>query len=523
MKGASAMEVVTVAEMREIEQRAEREYGLTSPVLMEHAGRSIAEHTRDWLGGGVEGRSVLILAGPGNNGGDGLVMGRHLARWGARVAVYHWKARELEMEGERVSVAGDEESLRRGIVRAEVVADALLGTGHSRPLDPTMGAVLALVEAERARRPELRVLAVDLPSGLNADTGALDPGAIRADLTVTLACPKVGLLLFPGAGCVGELRVGSIGLPAEMTYQGSAKLLDDALVRGLLPPRPLDANKGTFGKVLVVAGSPLYVGAAYLATAAAARVGAGLVTLATTPERAPFYAMLLPEATYALLPEGATPEARAEAVLAELPGRQAAIIGPGLGHEAETAEFLRRLLAGIREMAEGERPRLVVDADGLNLLAREERWWELLPPRTVLTPHPGEMARLRGGAAVSGGGADRLAVAREAARAWGQVVVLKGACTLIAAPEGTVGSLRVNWPPNPALASAGTGDVLAGTIGGLLAKGVAPFDAASAGVYLHSRAGLRVRARLGEAGALAGDLLPELPVALRAVREAARG
>ncbi len=512
------MQVVTVDEMREIEQRAEREYGLTSPMLMEHAGRSIAEHLRAYLGGSVEGREVLVLAGPGNNGGDGQVMGRHLAGWGARVAVFHWKERRLEAGEQSIVIGEDLAGLRDAIVRADVVADALLGTGHSRPLDPTMAAALGLVAMEHARRPTLLVLAVDLPSGLNADTGAFDQGAIPADLTVTLACPKVGLLLFPGAALVGELRVGSIGLPPEMTYTGSVELVDDPLARALLPPRPLDSNKGTYGKAMVVAGSSAFIGAAYLATAAAARVGAGLVTLATTPARAPFYAMLVPEATYALLTEDASPEQRADALLGELRGRQAAIIGPGLGHEEPTGTFLLRLLDGICALGDGERPRLVVDADGLNLLAREPRWWERLPAGTVLTPHPGEMARLRGGEPVSGGGPDRLQVARESARAWGHVVVLKGACTLIASPGG---SLRANWPPNPALASAGTGDVLAGTIGGLLAQGVEPFAAASVGVYVHSRAGLRVRARLGDAGLLAGDLLPELPLALRAIKEAA--
>ena len=510
------MQVVTIAEMRAIEQQAERDYGLTPPMLMEHAGNSIAAHLRAALNGSVAGRTVLVLAGPGNNGGDGRVMGRVLATWGAYLSVFSWKDRLLQTDGRSNPVGEDLAELRAAIGTADVVADALLGTGHARPLHPTMAAALALVAAERARRPGLLVLAVDLPSGLNADTGAVDEGALAADLTVTLACPKVGLLLFPGAALVGELRVGSIGLPPEMPLGGSIELIEEPLARALVPPRPLESNKGTYGKVLIVAGSSHYLGAAYLASAAAARIGAGLVTLATTPERAPFYATLLPEATYILLEESASPQARADTLVQALRGRQAVILGPGLGQEEQTGIFLLRLLDGIRGLAEGERPRLLVDADGLNWLAREERWWERLPARTVLTPHPGEMARLRGGALVSGGGPDRLAVARETARDWGHVVVLKGACTLIAAPEG---ALRVNWPPNPALASAGTGDVLSGTIGGLLAQGVEPFAAASLGVYAHSRAGLRARDRLGDAGVLAGDLPAELPLALRAIKQ----
>jgi NAD(P)H-hydrate epimerase len=190
------------------------------------------------------------------------------------------------------------------------------------------------------------------------------------------------------------------------------------------------------------------------------------------------------------------------------------LVGPGLGQAAETRAFLLALLASLRGMSSDARPRLVVDADGLNNLAQADRWWTMLPPESVLTPHPGEIGRLLGGKHVSGGGADRLEVRRWAAD-WGHVVVLKGACTLIAAPDSR---LRVHWPPNPALASAGTGDVLAGAIVGLLAQGLAPFDAASLGVFLHGCSGQVVSARLGDAGLLASDLLPELPVAIHMIK-----
>ena len=510
------MKVVTVDEMREIEQRAEHEYGLTSPILMEHAGRSVAEALRLYVGGDVIGRDVLVLVGPGNNGGDGRVMARYLAEWGARITLYSWKDRRLETDNRYIPVNDDLAAVREAIARAEVVADALLGTGHSRPLDPGMGRLLGFVAAEKQRRPALVILAVDLPSGLNADTGAVDQGAIAADLTVTLACPKVGLLLFPGAELVGELHVGGIGLPSEMPIETDFDLLDAEYLRPLLPRRRLDSNKGTFGKVMVVAGSALYIGAAYLAAGAAARIGAGLVTLATTADRAPFYAMKLAEATYHLLPpEDAGPAAHAQSVLGALAGYRAVVLGPGLGQSDATRAFLERFLEGIVAMDDAERPRLLVDADGLNNLAHLDRWWERLPAHTVITPHPGEMARLRGGERVSSGGPDRIEVVRQAARAWNLSVVLKGATTLIAAPDGR---LRANWPGNPALASAGTGDVLSGVIGGLLAQGMDPFDAASAGVYLHSRAGMLVSERVGDAGLLASDLLPELPVALSDVK-----
>lgn len=509
------MKVVTVAEMVAIEQRAERDYGLTSPILMDHAGRSVAEAVQARLEGEVGGLRVLVLAGPGNNGGDGRVAARYLSASGATVAIYDWKSGQLESGGISEALGDDQSRLSAELATSDVVLDALLGTGHARPLAPTMASALALVGQERARRRDLYVVAVDLPSGLNADSGAIDPGTLAADLTVTLALPKVGLLLFPGASYVGELQVGSIGLPDDMPVEAGIVMLDDGMISPLLPSRPLDGNKGTFGKVMALVGSPNYIGAAYLVCGAAARIGAGLVTLATVRELAPYYATMLPEITYIQLPpDSSPPQERARAVLEQLDGYHALVVGPGLGQAQTAAGLLDRLFAGLMALAPDKRPRLIVDADGLNYLATLDHWWQRLPPRTVLTPHPGEMTRLRGGASVSGGGADRLAVVREASRDWGHIVVLKGAYTLVASPDG---SLRINGNANPALATAGTGDVLAGTTAGLLAQGMEPYDAASVAVYLHALAGRRVSAHLGDAGLLAGDLLPELPLARRDV------
>jgi NAD(P)H-hydrate epimerase len=379
-----------------------------------------------------------------------------------------------------------------------------------------MREVLDLVRHEKERRPDLVLLAVDLPTGLNADTGQVDPGIFRADITVTLAFPKLGLLFFPGAGFVGELQVGGIGLPAELTIPPGPELLDDPVIRRLLPPRPLDSNKGTFGKVLIAAGSPAYPGSAYLAAAAAGRTGAGLVTVAASPTMAPIYAGKLSEATLHLMPpETGDPESRAGSLLAALAGYAALVIGPGLGQSETTGAFLLAVFAGLSQIPRESRPRLLVDADGLNNLAKSERWWEGLPEETVITPHPGEMARLQKGTPVSGGEIDRLDTCRRAAHDWNLTLVLKGAHSLIAEPGG---SISITAPGNPALATAGTGDVLAGAIGGLLAQGLAPYDAARVGVYLHSRAGLRVAAAVGDAGLLASDLLPELPRALHAVK-----
>jgi hydroxyethylthiazole kinase-like uncharacterized protein yjeF len=514
------MKIVTIDQMRELEARAERELGMSSRVLMEHAGRSAADLFHGWAGE-VRDKNIVLLIGPGNNGGDGLVVARYLQAWGARITLYRWKEAQIVLGGEgglAIPVRDDLKHVRVALASADFVFDALLGTGRSRPLDPTMRAVLALAREERERRPHLRVVAIDLPTGVNADSGEADVGAIPADLTITLANPKLGLFFFPGAALVGDLLVGGIGLPPGMDAAIALEMLTDTLVRPMLPARPLDSNKGTFGKVMLLAGSPPYPGSAYLAATAAGRVGAGLITLAVGPEMLPIYSVKLSEATFAPLPdERAAPEERAKALLRALEGYRVLVMGPGLGRSDATRSLVSKVLEGLRAMPEAERPRLLVDADGLNVLSTFERWWELLPKESVLTPHPGEMRRLCGGQEVSSGGPDRLEIAQARAREWGQIVVLKGACTIIAAPDGRA---RINWRGNPALASAGTGDVLAGTIGGLLAQGAAPYEAASAGVFLHSRAGAIACETLGDAGLLASDLLPLLPMARKQVLQA---
>src|SRR6266700_654319 len=378
------MHIVTVAEMRELEARADREYGLTSHILMENAGKSAAEilvnYTRRRHA--IAGREVLLLIGPGNNGGDGLVVARCLEEWGARVTLYYWEERLLVSNGRDVAAVETAGELESAMRRAEYVLDSLLGTGRSRPLPDDMRALLARVRQERERRETLRVVAIDLPTGLNVDTGEVDPGTIPADITITLAFPKQGFFFFPGRGYIGELHVGDIGLPPEMEQGIRTEMLTGALVEKLLPQRPLDSNKGTLGKVMLLCGSPPYPGSAFLAGNGAGRVGSGLVTLAVTEQMLPIYASAIHEATFVLLPEE-------------------------------------------------QRPHLVIDADGLNNLSALEHWWSLLPPETVITPHPGEMGRLCNGLKVSGGRIDRLQLARDKASEWQVILVLKGACTII--------------------------------------------------------------------------------------------
>jgi hydroxyethylthiazole kinase-like uncharacterized protein yjeF len=509
------MHIVTVEEMRELEARAERDYGLTSHMLMENAGKSAAEilahHIRQDRS--IEGLEVLVLVGPGNNGGDGLVMARHLAAEGAHISLYHWKDAQLTVHERDIAAADTQGALEQAIQHADYILDALLGTGRSRPLPDTMRSLLQRVKQERSQHDTLRVIAVDLPTGLNADTGEVDAGTIPVDMTITLAAPKQGFFFFPGREYIGLLEVGDIGLPPEMESYLSTEMLTGDLVKSLLPQRPLNSNKGTFGKVMLFCGSPPYPGSAFLAGNAAMRIGGGLITLAVTQQMLPVYASAFHEATFVLLPEEEKGSFELVTTLMKhLEGYKALLMGPGLGQSPYIREAILKLLEELRNMDAEKRPRLLVDADGLNNLSALEQWWTLLPEQTVITPHPGEMGRLCHGLKVSGGNIDRLSLARDKAKEWNVTLVLKGACTIITEPGGRT---RINWTANPALATAGTGDVLSGMIAGLLAQHVNPFDAAGAAVYLHTAASELVSAQIGDTGLLAADLLPQIPRAIK--------
>ncbi|GCE14160.1 NAD(P)H-hydrate dehydratase [Tengunoibacter tsumagoiensis] len=505
------MHIVTIAEMRELEALAEQRYGLTSDMLMSKAGKSAADLFTEHLlpHYSLNGLEVLFLIGPGNNGGDGVVMANHLAQEGALISLYYWKEQKLIVRGEELPAAQVANELVDLIKSADYIVDAILGTGQSRPLAEDLRALLAQVQQERTRRPELQIVAIDLPTGLNADTGEVDPGTLRADTTITLACPKQGFFFFPGRDYIGELFIGDIGLPEELEQTIQNEMLSGKLVHKLLPQRALNSNKGSFGKTMLFAGSPPYPGSAYLAGTAAARVGAGLVTLAVTEKMLPIYASSFHEATFTILPAIDAPSFdRAKALNNSLEGYKVLLIGPGLGQSPNTRETILQVLEYLRSLPDEKRPRLVIDADGLNNLSALERWWTLLPKETVITPHPGEMGRLCKGIKVSGGNIERLNLTRQKAHEWQVNVVLKGTCTIIANPQGQT---RINWWGSPALATAGTGDVLAGMISGFLSQGLQPFDAASAGVYLHTAAADLLSDDVGRAGLLASDLLPHLP------------
>lgn len=517
------MKVVTVDQMRELEQRA-AEIGLPSDILMENAGLAVAEEARKLLGS-VVGRRVLILIGPGNNGGDGLVAARHLHDWGARVSLYFCRQRSEAdpnlAQVEQRDIAsffadqdGSTVTLDGALATSEVVIDAFFGTGSSRPLEGSFKQALTRLREVRERRPELTVVALDLPSGLNADTGAVDPACPYADVTITLGYPKLGLFCFPGAERVGKLIIADIGIPPGLASNITTELITTSWARSVLPSRPPDANKGSFGRVLVTAGSINYIGAAYLACMGAIRVGAGLVTLATGRSLQQILASKLTEATYIPLPEaepGVIAATAAQVLSTRLAEYDVVLLGCGLGQSSSVRGFIESLLP---DLSSASSPAIVLDADALNILAKTPQWWQKLSRDAILTPHPGEMGRLLGISAAEVQ-ADRLGMTQRAANEWGKTIVLKGAYTVVAAPGGQVWLSPI---ANPGLASAGTGDVLAGAIAGLAAQGLSLLDAAACGVYLHAEAGELVKSDLGDAGMIASDLLAALPQTIKRLK-----
>jgi NAD(P)H-hydrate epimerase len=529
------MKLVTVSEMKAIEQQADAS-GLTYAQMMENAGRGLAEIVRE-IGEENGWDEVLGLVGSGNNGGDTLVALEHLARagWSAKAYCVKRKTDELvqrllDAGGEILLAEEDDkfDSLAALLETADLLLDGLLGTGIQLPLKPEIANLLFATQSILASLDEPPfIVAVDCPSGVECDTGAAADETLPADLTVTMACVKQGLLRFPAFDLAGELDVVDIGLPPDLPALAALPRFvpDFEWVADQLPPRPSDAHKGTFGTALIAAGSVNYTGAAYLSAKAAYRAGAGLVTLAVP---APLHAALaghLPEVTWLLLPHevGVISRDAADVVMDNLKRATALLVGPGLGMETTTREFIEKLLGESYSLkkntvhmgfthetvnnkgGEDEKlPPLVVDADGLKLLVQIPDWHSKLPALTVLTPHPGEMSVLTG-LSKDEIQKDREFVAAKYAREWGHIVVLKGAFTVIAAPDGRTAVLPF---ASPALARAGTGDVLAGIIVGLRAQGVDAFEAAVAGAWIHARAGLIALSEVGSAASvLAGDVL----------------
>jgi NAD(P)H-hydrate epimerase len=517
------IKAVTAQEMQQLDRRAVTEYGVPSLLLMENAG---AETVRQMLATfpALSRSRVLVLCGRGNNGGDGFVVARHLSNRGVMVRSFLLARRDdvkgdarvnleiLErMEAAPVEVPSAENLhvVADALETADVVVDALLGTGVQGPARGLVASAIDMVN--RSGRP---VVAVDIPSGLSADDPDPPGPAIRATLTVTMALPKRSLLLYPAASHVGVLRIAEIGMPSGLARDPKLALglLEAADVGPAFPRRDAAAHKGTFGHVLVIAGSVGKTGAAALTSLAAQRVGAGLVTLAVPQSVNDILEVKLTEVMTEPIPET---EARTlsaaglDRLLALADGKSAVAMGPGLGTHGSTRQLVQELVARLRLP-------LVLDADGINALAGQADLLLRAGAPLILTPHPGELARLLGVARDEILGR-RMVLVLEIASRYNVILVLKMARTLIASPQGETVIVPTG---NPGMATGGTGDVLTGLIAGLLGQGVAPLLAASAGTYVHGLAGDLASARLGQEAMLAGDLLADVPEAIRQVKSA---
>ena len=515
--------IVSAAQMQVLDRRTIEEAGVPGTTLMERAGAGVVACLQRQLGQ-LRGKTVTILCGKGNNGGDGFVVARLLHKQRAKVQVLTLAP--------ATALSRDAATMYRRLVRAagkavlkpfssamqvqtlleksDVIIDALLGTGlASSVTDRYADAIECINQAQRL------TLAVDLPSGIHADSGAVLGRAVKADLTVTFGLPKLGLFQNQGIDHAGRVEIVDIGIPQNYVdaMESRIHLISDSFVHSVLPPRRLSGHKGTFGHAGIIAGSVGKTGAAAMAAQAALRTGAGLVTVATPASVNDVLEAKLLEVMTIPMPE-TKDRTLSRAALDRLKDfiatRSAVAIGPGLSTHPETVELVQTL---IRQL---DRPS-VLDADALNALAdRASLLTECrIPP--ILTPHPGEMARLVTESSAQSVNKDRIGTAGHFAKTHGCYVVLKGARTVIAGPDGMVAICPTG---NPGMATAGTGDVLTGMIAGLLAQGLAPWSAACAATYVHGLAGDLAAEVIGQTSLMAGDVIDSIPYALTNIRSA---
>jgi ADP-dependent NAD(P)H-hydrate dehydratase / NAD(P)H-hydrate epimerase len=517
------MKVVTAAEMQEIDRRASSEFGIPSLLLMENAGLQASWQIERSFPHSLS-SPVSILCGKGNNGGDGFVIGRHLLNRGREVHIF-LVGRKEEVKGdggvnlqilERMGVFIREiqglADLQRdlGILKESgLLVDALLGTGAVPPVRGLIAEIICLVNG--LKKP---IVAVDLPSGLGADESHPRNECIQADLTVTFGLPKRSLILYPSAGFAGELRVVDIGIPRPLLEDSEIRLnlIEPEEIARALPLRRRDAHKGSFGHVLVVAGSAGKSGAGAMASQAALRIGAGLVTLALPSSLNDAMEAKLDEVMTEPLPE--TEErtisvSALEKVLEVMEGKNCLALGPGLSVHPQTREFVRRLIPQVRIP-------MVVDADGINALSSSLETLSQLKGALVLTPHPGELSRLLS-VSTEEVQRNRVSIAQKFSSGFRVFLVLKGKGTLVSDPEGDA---FINPTGNPGMATGGSGDILTGMLAGMIATGIELPLSLKAGVYLHGLAGDLAAQKWGEEPMIASDILTEIPEALRQIKEA---
>ena len=507
------MKVSSVAEMRALDREAIEGFGIPEELLMENAGEAACAVLGREVG--VVGKSFVIVCGIGNNGGDGFVVARrlHAAKAVVKVIVIGDESRlrgaalknrhilsRLPIQVETLEEMG---SLTADLATCDVVVDALLGTGLSRPVAGLQREII-----ERINDSGKTVLSLDMPSGVHGDTGAVMGTAVRADLTVTFGLPKRGNLLWPGFDYGGRLYVSPLSFPPSMIEAAGLQVSVNNPVP--LPPRDPQGHKGTFGDALFIAGAGSYFGAPYLAAMSFLKAGGGYARLAAPAAMTPFLANKGPEIVFA--PQQETPAGSValgnKAALLDLAERvDFVVLGPGLSLDAESQQLARELAAELHKP-------LLIDGDGITALCEEPMILANRQAPTILTPHTGEMTRLTGRSATEVE-ADRIAVVQETAAKLGAFVVLKGAHSLIGGPDGQV---FINLSGNSGMATPGSGDVLTGAIAAMFGLGLAMPEAVRMGVFVHGLAGDLAAAETGADGLLASDILGLLPTAMRRAR-----
>lgn len=517
------MKIVTASTMRELDRRTIEEFGVKGAALMDRAGFGVAHAVRRLAEtSGFHNAFVHLIAGRGNNGGDAYVAARYLKDMGFGVevwlagtvaqvsgdaALYLSKLKPAKIRVEQLPTMEDWQAAIRQPLAAEIIVDGVLGTGIA---GPARGPAAGAIQYIRAQANESLVISIDIPSGLNADTGVPEGDTVTADITVTMGLPKLGLVVPSAIDYVGAIEVADIGLPAEAVADADGddrEMIYLSDLQPLFPRRPRDTHKGDYGHLLVIGGGGPFTGAMTLTARAAARSGVGLVTAVVPQSLRAIVATASPETMVAGAPEspdGSFAEGALETIRSFFAPGRAVVIGPGLTRSPAS----RRLVETVVQEAPGP---LVVDADALTVMAGEPEFFRRAKQPVVLTPHPGEMAALLG-ATAEAVQADRLAAARTLASHSGAVAVLKGAGTIVAKPDQPV---RINATGNPGMAKGGAGDVLSGVLGGLLGQGFDPLAAACAAVYVHGRAGDLAAWRRCQVALTAGDLIEELPYAFR--------
>lgn len=507
------MKLLTPDQMKAIDRTATESLGIPGIVLMENAAMQIVVKASSFLKDRGDAR-ITVVAGTGNNGGDAFAVARHLLSMGHSVSVYSMGPFEkltgdaltnamilknLGLEVPILSGAPDLQRLKQSCSQSDIVIDGLFGTGLNRDVEGIFADAIDIINDFSNI-----VLSIDIASGVDGLTGKIRGKAVRADATVTFFLPKLGMVQYPGASCMGELTVADIGIPYALAENLiTPELMEKDDISELIPVRAEDGHKGTFGTLLMVTGSRGMTGAAYLSAFAAYQTGSGLVRLAVPKSCIDSLAVLIPEAVFKPMPENEGHSCGCDDSLKELLGNADTVLaGPGLTCNDDTHELLNDLV----NLCEAP---MVFDADALNLFAKDKKLLENLRCEAVITPHPAEMARLMG-ISVKDVQENRIGTARQFADEYGLTVVLKGAGTVIAANDGRV---AVNPTGNDGMATAGAGDVLAGMITSLLGQGMEPYEAAVLGAYLHGLAGDFAARKKGRS-LMASDIAGNIPDAL---------